>query len=70
MMRCMETLLHDIDAFCRAHSIADSRFGLLAMNDKAFVSQLRGGREVLPSTERRVRTFMAEYRTAQQDAAA
>lgn len=57
----MAKLLTDIQAFCEAQSIAPSRFGELALNDKAFVSQLRGGRRVWPETEAKIRNFMAGY---------
>ena len=58
----MADLLHEIEAFCDAHDIAPSRFGLIALNDKAFVGQLRAGRRVWPETEQKVRRFMATYR--------
>lgn len=44
------------------------QFGVLALNDKPFVKQVRDGRQVWPKTERKVRCFMATYRA--QDAAA
>jgi hypothetical protein len=58
----METLLSEIDAFCRAHGISESQFGKLALNDKPFVKQLRNGRRVWPETADRVRAFMVTYR--------
>lgn len=64
----MSTLLSDIKAFCEAQSLAATRFGELALNDKPFVSQLEGGRRVWPETEAKVRRFMATYRP-QADAA-
>lgn len=57
----MHRLITDIDAFCEAHSIAPTTFGLLALNDKAFVGQIKNGRQVLPKTEDRVRDFMEGY---------
>lgn len=60
----MEQLITEIEAFCERHRMAETRFGLLAMNDKPFVKQLReGGRRVWPETEAKVRRFMAEYRS-------
>lgn len=44
------------------------QFGVLALNDKPFVKQVRDGRRVWPETERKIRSFMAAYRA--QDAAA
>ena len=58
----MSTLHSEITAFCEAHSIAKTQFGLLALNDKAFVGQLEKGRRTWPETEAKVRRFMATYR--------
>lgn len=65
------TLLDDIEAFLSAHEMSASRFGELALKDKPFVFQLRGGRRVWPETEAAVRRFMSTYRpdAAQADAA-
>lgn len=57
----MDDLIHDIDAFCEAQGMSPWQFGLLALNDKPFVKQLRDGRRVWPATEARVRDFMATY---------
>ena len=62
------TLLEKIDAFLAAHGMSDTRFGELALNDKPFVSQLRGGRRVWPETATKVETFIATYKA--QDKAA
>lgn len=65
------TLLSDIEAFLATHEMSASRFGELALKDKPFVFQLRGGRRVWPETEAAIRRFMATYRPdAAQDAAA
>jgi len=65
----MDDLIHDIDAFCEAQGISPWQFGLLALNDKPFVKQLREGRRVWPHTEAKVRDFMTSY-PARQDRAA
>ena len=52
-------LLSEILAFCERHGMAKTTFGLRALNNKAFVSGLEGGRDVLSSTVKRVRSFMA-----------
>jgi aspartate carbamoyltransferase catalytic subunit len=57
----MAHLLHEITRFCEKHEMAESRFGELALNDKPFVKQLRGGRRVWPATEDRIRKFMADH---------
>lgn len=60
-MRVMENLLHDMLAFCERVQMSRTKLGLLALNDKAFVSQIEKGRRVWPETEARVRSFMAQY---------
>lgn len=65
----MATLLSDISDFCSRHDIAPSTFGSLALNDKAFVGQLRAGRRIWPETEAKVRAFMAAYRPDAKEAA-
>lgn len=57
----MQELLVQIEAFCRRHDMAETRFGELAMNDKPFVSQLKGGRDLRGSTAEKLRQFMADY---------
>lgn len=65
----MEPLLLEIEAFCKAHSLSETRFGELALSDKPFVSQLRAGRDVRLSTARKIRSFMAAYESSQPQAA-
>lgn len=57
----MSNLVLDIQVFCKAHEIAPTRFGELALNDKPFVAQLEAGRRLWPETEAKVRDFMASY---------
>ena len=64
-----QQLLLAIKAFCEVHSLPVTRFGVMALNDTAFVHKLERGRRVWPETETRARTFMATYRP-DQDAAA
>lgn len=59
----MRDLLRDIEDFCQRHSLSETRFGELAMNDKPFVSQLKAGRDLRGSTADRLRQFMADYDT-------
>lgn len=65
----MSNLVEDIERFCSTHKMAESQFGILALNDKNLVPQLRAGRDVRMSTAERVREFIAVYRP-EQDAAA
>lgn len=69
----MHTLLDEIIAFSTTNDLTENQFGLLALNDKNFVRDLKGDagkrpRRVWPETEAKVRGFMATYR--RQDAAA
>ena len=57
----MTHLLSDVLAFCDAHGLSETRFGELALNDKPFVSQLRRGRDIRSSTEKRVRDYMRSH---------
>lgn len=63
----MDDLLREIEAFCAANHIRESRFGRDAVNDTAFIPQLRSGREPRRATVAKVRHFMATY--GQQEAA-
>jgi hypothetical protein len=58
-------LINKIEAFCTEHGLSDGQFGILALNDKNFVPQLREGRDVRLSTLERVQGFMAAYRPEQ-----
>lgn len=57
----MDDLISEIAAFCARHGMSKTRFGLLALNDKAFVGQIEGGRDCLRRTEEKVRQFMSSY---------
>lgn len=65
----MDNLLDEISKFCAAHGMAETRFGELALNDKPFVSQLKGGRRVWPETAKKVRDFIEGYSPPQERAA-
>lgn len=66
----MPTLLQEIETFCETHDLKEGVFGILALNDKNFVGQLRDGRDMRLSTVERVRRFMATYRPEPQADAA
>ena len=64
-------LIADVEAFIATHSIAESTFGRLAVNDWKLVRDLRGRkRHLWPETEAKVRHFMATYRPTEQTSAA
>ena len=58
----MSNIAQDIEAFLATHGMAATRFGMLALNDRHLVRQLRKGRRLWPETEARVVLFMATYR--------
>lgn len=66
----MASLLDDISEFLSDHELSESQFGVLAVNDKNLVPDLRGGRDIRMSTLDKVQRFMRTYRPeAQADAA-
>jgi len=61
-------LIRSIEKFLRAHDIAATKFGRLAVQDPRFVFDLRNGREPRAETEARIRAFMAGYQAALETA--
>lgn len=57
----MATLLDDIEKFLVRHSMSQYRFGVAALNDKHFISDLRNGRDIRASTAMKVRSFMDTF---------
>ena len=54
-------LLSEVEAFCRRHGLADSRFGAISpIHDTHLVGRMRDGM-LRRSTMNRVRQFMARY---------
>jgi|TARA_R110002020_G_scaffold468528_1_gene692873 hypothetical protein len=54
-------LLKEVEAFCRRHGLADSKFGTLTtINDTHLVERMRWGL-LRRSTINKVRQFMARY---------
>lgn len=64
----MTSLLDDIIAFCEARELSEGQFGILALNDKNFVPQLREGRDIRFSTAERVRRFMVTHMPSEKAA--
>jgi hypothetical protein len=58
----MDTLLSEIEVFCKAHDLSEWQFGDLALKDRYFIRQLGKGREPRSATVGRVRQFMASYK--------
>lgn len=69
----MADLLTDIAAFIDQHQLSESQFGVLALNDKNLIPQLKGDgnkrpRRLWPETEAKVREKMAAYRSRERAA--
>jgi hypothetical protein len=64
-----QTLIDEIEEFCRARTIAESTFGRMAVNDGKFVGRLRSGKGVTTRTLKRVRDFMASEAAASEGTA-
>ncbi|MEE8246689.1 MAG: hypothetical protein V3S87_05455, partial [Alphaproteobacteria bacterium] len=59
-MDATQTLIADIEEYCRRGGLAESTFGRQAVNDGKFVSRIRNGGGVTMKTVARVRAFMRE----------
>ena len=57
-MNEIDTLISDIEEYCRTHELAESTFGRMAVNDGKFVGRLRAGSNVTTKTLARVRRFI------------
>lgn len=57
-----EKLLHDIEHFIKSAEMTPTRFGVLAMNDRALLHRLRSGGDVRTETARRLREFMKDWK--------
>jgi len=64
-----ETLIHEIENYCRQTDTAESTFGRRAVNDGKFVGRLREGKSVTLKTLNRVRVFMHDHPPAAGSAA-
>jgi hypothetical protein len=51
--------LHKIERFLKVHSMPQTKFGRLAVNDPRLIGDLRNGRELRSATRARVEAFMA-----------
>lgn len=66
-------LLAEIAAFIKKHELSESQFGVMALNDKNLVRDMRGDtgkrpRRLWPETEAEVRRNMADYAASQAPA--
>jgi len=56
-----ESLLGEIEAFCRQNGIAESTFGRQAVNDGKLCVRLRNGKDVTLDTAARIREFITNH---------
>jgi hypothetical protein len=61
-MSTVESLLAEIEAFCREAEIAEATFGTRAAKDGKFVRRLREGAGVTTRTVENVRAYIAQHR--------
>ncbi|MEM7016681.1 MAG: hypothetical protein AAF512_04985, partial [Pseudomonadota bacterium] len=54
-----ETLLEEIESFCRARGMAESTFGRVAVNNGKLCARLRDGKNVTLATATRIRDYIA-----------
>ena len=57
----MDSLIKDIEGFCRRYGMSQRQFGELALNDAKLIPQLRAGRDVRMSTVARIKDFIAAH---------
>src|SRR5262245_45826264 len=57
-----DSLLGEIEAFCRRTGIAESTFGRQAVNDGKLCVRLRNGKDVTLDTAARIRSYISERR--------
>ena len=64
MSSTAESLLGEIERFCRRSQIAESTFGRQAVNDGKLCARLREGKDVTLDTAERIRSFIESHRNA------
>ena len=64
MSSTAESLLGEIERYCRVSRIAESTFGRQAVNDGKLCARLREGKDVTLDTAERIRTFIESHRPA------
>ncbi|HEY5567046.1 MAG TPA: hypothetical protein VIM81_07355, partial [Gammaproteobacteria bacterium] len=61
MSSTAESLLGEIEKFCRRSKIAESTFGRQVVNDGKLCARLRDGKDVTLETAERIRTFIESH---------
>ena len=58
-MQSADSLLVEIESFCRRSGMAESTFGRLAVNDGKLCARLRNGKDVTLETANKIRSFIS-----------
>ncbi|HLF10668.1 MAG TPA: hypothetical protein VJA26_05595, partial [Gammaproteobacteria bacterium] len=61
MQSAADSLLGEIESFCRQSGIAESTFGRQAVNDGKLCLRLRDGKDVTLETAKKIRVFISEH---------
>ena len=64
MQSAADSLLEEIESFCRRSGIAESTFGRQAVNDGKLCVRLRSGKDVTLETASKIRIFISEHQPA------
>jgi len=62
-----ESLLLEIESFCRRSGMAESTFGRLAVNDGKLCMRLRSGKDVTLETANKIKSFITENQPQQAE---
>ncbi len=65
MRSAADTLLGEIELFCRQFGIAESTFGRQAVNDGKLCSRLRSGKDVTLETAEKIRSYINRHQPVQ-----
>jgi hypothetical protein len=65
MSSATDSLLGEIEAFCRRSGIAESTFGRQVVNDGKLCSRLRNGKDVTLETAEKIRSYIIRYQPPQ-----
>ncbi len=70
MSSATESLIKEVEVFCRQAGVAESTFGRQAVNDGKLCARLRAGKNVTLETAQRIRDYIERQATASDRAAA
>src|SRR5690606_41920923 len=70
MISTADSLLGEIESYCRRSGIAESTFGKLAVNDGKLCVRLRNGKDVTLETAAKIRDFISGQESCREPGAA